>query len=155
MKEEVKINMSRWKWKDNSCYKHWMTWTHLYQVWQNIKRRVNDVTNKRYQNYWWRWITYDKRWNKFEDFYKDMWPTYQEWLTIDRRNNMLNYCKSNCRWINSKWQANNRTTNILITIEWETKTLTQWCEELNLPYSKIVQRIKTLKWSNERALELI
>lgn len=155
MREEVKKNMSRWLGKDNASYKHGMTWTHIYQVWQNMKRRINDVNNKRYKNYWWRWISYDKKWEEFEGFYNDMYPSYKKWLTLDRIDNDWNYCKENCKWSSLKQQANNRSSNIIIDIDWRTQTLMQWCEELNLPYDKIIQRIKILKWDEKKALELI
>ena len=82
----------------NNLISHWMTWTKIYSVY--------------------RWIKCE--WGTFEDFYKDMWPTYQEWLSIERVNNNWNYCRENCIWAGIDVQ-NNNTRN---TVRYKWKPLT-------------------------------
>lgn len=110
------FNRKIYLWIPGSCWcniqkiTHWHTvWgraTKIYSVFTSIRRRCNNKKAKSYQHYWWRGIRC--LWNSFEDFYKDMWPTYKEWLSIDRINNDWNYCKENCRWATAKEQSNNQ-----------------------------------------------
>ena len=124
---------------------HWMNWTDIYSVFNNIKDRCYNKTNKNYKNYWWRWI--ECEWGKFEDFYKDMWDTYKKWLTIDRENNDWDYKKSNCKWITNKKQQRNKRTNIVY--KW--KCIWEWTEIQWFNKHIIYSRIK-LWWSIEKAI---
>lgn len=78
---------------------------------------------------------------------------YAENLTLDRIDNSKGYSPENCRWVTTKVQNNNRRSNLLITYKGQIKTLHQWCDELNLSYSKISQRLQRLHWSVEKAFE--
>ena len=126
----------------------------LYQIWRHMQDRCYNEKNVRYENYAGRGIIVCDEWrNSFETF--ERWALangYQENLTIDRIDNNSNYEPSNCRWITVKEQNNNRNNSIIITKDNETKTLAQWCEDLNLPYSVIYARITTLKWDPVKAL---
>jgi len=109
-------SLSRWETKSCGCYRklnmsnikitHWLSTTKIYDVFNWIKKRCNNIKSNNYKDYWWRWIKC--LWNNFEEFYKDMWENYKEWLSIDRINVNWNYCKENCRWATAKEQANNR-----------------------------------------------
>ena len=123
-------------------HKHKMSNTKLYSVWQGMKER----TNQKYDhgNYSKNNIDMYEDWrNDFQNFYE--WAInneYKDGLSIDRINNKLGYYPDNCRWTDNKTQANNRETCIYITHQEKTQTLTQWCEELNLPYKTINARFK-------------
>ena len=146
-------------WHTKSCWclqnekttKHWLCGTQIYNSWQCMKQRCDDILSENYHNYWWRWITYDKKWKKFKLFYEDMWPTYKKWLILDRKNNNKNYCKSNCKWSTPKEQNRNQRTNKNIIYNWKTQCLSAWCEELWLNYSTVWDRIYTLNWSIEKS----
>jgi len=125
--------------------KHWMRWTKIYWVYRSLLNRCNNPNTQYYNLYWGRWI--ECEWWSFEEFYKDMWDSYQKWLSIDRIDNDWNYCKSNCRWTTAKVQAWNRRTSIIY--KW--KCLKHWCEELWVNKDTIKSRIKNW-WRLEEAI---
>lgn len=81
----------------------------LYQVWNNMKRRCYDKSNKSYCRYGGRGITVCDEWlSDFKPFYD--WAIsngYQKGLTVDRKNNNGNYHPLNCRFATPKMQARN------------------------------------------------
>jgi|SaaInlStandDraft_7_1057024.scaffolds.fasta_scaffold63088_3 hypothetical protein len=111
--KEVQLSTLK-NWTSLSCWciwivhkKHWMTWTRIYNIWTWILRRCNNINFKHYHRYGGRWIKCE--WDSFKEFYEDMNEWYKEHLTIERRKNNWNYCKSNCCWATRKQQANNRS----------------------------------------------
>ena len=91
-----------------AVFKHDMSRTRQYKIWADIKVRCTNPNNSHYYLYGGRGITYDKRWEKFENFWEDMKEGYQDNLTIDRINSDGNYVKDNCRWVTKSIQAVNR-----------------------------------------------
>jgi len=83
----------------------------LYDIWINIKTRVNNKKCKEYKNYGGRGIAICDRWKDVSNFIEDMYPSYQEGLSIDRIDNNGNYEPSNCRWTTKTIQS--RNTRIL------------------------------------------
>lgn len=127
--------------------------TKLFAVWCSMRFRCNNPNDKSYHNYGARGIRVCDEWtNSFSSFYN--WALsngYNDGLTIDRINNDGNYEPSNCRWVSRKVQGNNSRKNRLITIDNETKTLSQWCEQLGLKYQTIEMRLYR-GWDERRAL---
>lgn len=85
---------------------HGMTNTKLYGVWCNIKYRLNNPTGK---NKCYEGITLCSEWEDFQSFYD--WSInngYKEKLTIDRIDSTKGYEPSNCRWVDSTVQSQNR-----------------------------------------------
>ena len=95
---------------------HGMSKTRLYKEWIAMKDRCYRKSHEFYQYYGGKGIKVCDIWkNNFENF-RD-WALqngYRDDLTIDRINNDEDYSPSNCRWVNLKCQANNRTNNILV-----------------------------------------
>lgn len=86
---------------------HGMVGTREYKSWQSMKDRCNNVNSSGYENYGGRGITYDHRWEKFENFFADMGYRPSD-CELDRIDVDGNYCKENCRWIDSTFQSHNR-----------------------------------------------
>lgn len=108
----------------NIVYRHWMHWKRIYRIWKCIKQRCWNPNNTYYNLYWWRWITYDKKWEKFIWFYEDMKEWYSDELQIDRIDNNWNYCKENCKWTTAKENSRNTRKNIIY--KW--KCISEWAE---------------------------
>lgn len=125
----------------------------LYNIWSSMKARCYNINCKKYPNYGAKGIIICEKWKTdFDTFYDwAMSNGYQNDLTIDRIDVNGNYEPDNCRWTNSKVQANNRTNNHLITFRKETHTLTQWAKMLGLNRSTLWYRLKR-GWTIKRAL---
>lgn len=127
---------------------HGMKNTRTYSIWQAMKNRCNRLN----QDYSARGITYDKRWDSFENFYLDMGEV-PDGMSLDRLDVNGNYCKENCQWATREQQANNTRANVFIEYNGKRQTLAQWAKELNMNYDKLRSRVVRYKWSLDRALE--
>lgn len=114
----------------------------LYNVWKNMISRCCDETNKSFVDYGQRGIFVCREWSlSFHAFVE--WAIAVGWrrgLTLERKDVNGNYSPSNCCWITKAEQARNTRRNIFITINGQKKCLSEWCEFLELPYGRIVQR---------------
>ena len=98
---------------------HGMGGTTLYKKWKSMRMRVTNPNNKYYRHYGGRGIKICKRWDRFENFYKDMSISFNEHLmrfgtkdtTLERMNVDGDYKPSNCTWATRKEQANNTRRN--------------------------------------------
>jgi len=129
-----------------------MSWTPFYNSWWGAKWRCRNINNKDYKNYWWRWITFTEKWDNFNNFYRDMFSSYKEWLTLDRIDNNWNYCKENCKWSSIKEQWRNTRVNRILEYNWEKKCLASWAEIKKLPQDTLKRRIDKLWWTIKEAL---
>lgn len=62
--------------------------------------------------------------------------------TIDRIDSDGNYSKSNCRWATYKEQGRNQKTALLVTIDNETLSVTEWSERYSISRKTVYSRIK-------------
>ncbi len=124
----------------------------IYKTWAGMKGRCNDPNDSEYKNYGNRGIKVCKRWDKFENFLKDMGNPPTKTHMIDRINNNQGYSKSNCRWATAKQQQRNKRNNHLLTFNGKTQCLASWSEEFGIDYFVLKARINTLKWSVKKAL---
>ena len=90
-----------------------------------------------------------KKW-AYDNGYDDNAPKYSQ--TLDRIDNDKGYSPDNCRWVDMKTQNNNTRKNRLITYKGTTKTMQQWCDELNIPKTTFYCRLQR-GWSVEKAIE--
>jgi hypothetical protein len=97
--------------KKKRFFKHGMSKTKIYQVWQQMIERCHTETCKNYYKYGAKGITVCEEWKKengFINFYNwAMGNGYYEGLTIDRKNTYGNYEPNNCRWTTYEEQNTN------------------------------------------------
>lgn len=102
----------------------------LFSIWKGMKQRASNPNTKMFKRYGGRGIVLCEEWKndfaKFKEWALD--NGYEDNLTIDRINNDGNYEPSNCRWADWVTQSRNKSDNTWITIDKETKTLSEWCE---------------------------
>lgn len=125
-------------------YRHGMKGTKLFSVFHTMKDRCYNPNSKKYKDYGARGIRICDEWlNSSALFFE--WAKengYQEGLSIDRIDVNGNYEPSNCRWVDAKFQANNKRYNHLYEYNGKIQTISQWADELGLPYATIKCRIK-------------
>ena len=130
---------------------HGLSGTPTYWSWQHMKARCYRKSCEDYAEYGARGITVCDRWiDSFGNFVLDMGQK-PEGKTLDRTNVNGNYCPSNCAWATPKEQANNTRRNVLLTLEGDTKTATQWAEVTALS-AKLIMKRKRRGWTDERIL---
>lgn len=134
---------------NNPNYRHGMAGTRPYNIWGAMKKRCYS----KIKNYGERGICYDKKWEKFENFWEDMHEGYSDNLSIDRIDNNGNYFKENCRWATKIQQANNTRGNRHVVVDGVKKSLTDWCKEKNMCRDTFYFRVKKKGMSEEMALK--
>lgn len=133
--------------------KHGLKGSRAYQIWQGIKRRVNNSNDDHYHRYGGRGITMCDSWlESFECFLNDMGEP-PEGMSIDRIDNDGNYEPDNCRWATPSEQSRNNSRNVLLTANGTTKCLVDWANDLGCSSYAIQKRIKR-GWSVEDAVTI-
>ena len=124
-------------------YIHGKSRSLIYDRWQGMMDRCYRNKNNSFANYGARGIKVCEEWHDFERYYE--WAIangYSDDLTIDRIDVNGNYEPSNCRFITVKEQQRNKRTNVVLTINGETKCVTEWCEEFNFPRHVVYRRLR-------------
>lgn len=131
---------------------HGMTKTKTYDAWIGMKARCYGSNPKAIKTYGEKGIKVCERWlHSFENFLEDMGEKPLGRIELDRIDTDGNYEPGNCRWATPKTNQNNRGNNVRLELDGETKTLTQWAEELKTDASNLTARIKR-GWSVRNAL---
>lgn len=137
---------------EGSNTKHGMYNTPEHKAWTNMLNRCYNKNNIHYDRYGGRGITVCDRWHKFDNFYHDM-RDKPEGMTLERIDNDKGYSPDNCRWASVKEQANNRKTNVYITYNGRTQTISEWESELGFKHGTLWMRVNKYGWSEKKAIE--
>jgi len=126
----------------------------LYWVWHNMKRRCLDPKRKEYKHYGGRGIKVCREWLVSDNFFAWAKATgYKRGLSVERRDNDLNYCPGNCYWLPHRLQGRNKRNTIRIVIDGIRTTLVDQCERMGLRYKTVLGRMYA-GWTVEDALHV-
>ncbi len=135
--------------------KHGDSQSRLYGIWSSMKNRCyGNYDKNQIRNYKERGITICDEWLHDYSAFKE-WAIdngYADNLTIDRINNDKGYSPDNCRWITKEEQASNRRTNVFITINNITHTMSEWCRINNINVEAACKRIEAYGWDPVKAV---
>lgn len=126
--------------------------TRLYTIWCGMRQRCSNPNKKYYNHYGGKGVRICDEWNNYSVFKE--WALangYADNLSIDRIDNNGNYEPSNCRWTTYLEQNNNRRSNVYLTYQGETKTMTQWARDKGIKPGTLCRRLK-VGWTVEEAL---
>lgn len=87
----------------------------LYSRWRDMKRRCNNAKHPFYDRYGGRGIRYHPSFETFEGFLNTIPEGWKPGLTMDRKDNDLDYDPSNIRWVDQEEQMNNISRNNEVT----------------------------------------
>lgn len=131
--------------------KHGMTRSKEYAAWHGAVARCYYAGNSVYKK---RGITVCDEWrNSFEKFIKDVGLAPSKEHSLDRIDNDKGYEPGNVRWATKSEQDNNRSSCIYVTINGDTRTVSEWCKEFNISRYLVYNRLR-IGWSAKRALGL-
>ncbi len=126
---------------------HGMTDTPEHIVWMRMIDRCANPKNNRYYAYGARGITVCAAWvRSFQVFYDSVGPRPSSEHSLDRVNNDGSYEHGNVRWATRIEQANNKRTNVFLTLNGDTMTHAQWSRRMGVDRRIIESRVKA-GWS--------
>lgn len=107
-----------------------------------MKQRCSNPKNPNYRLYGGRGIKVSERWQKFENFVKDMGAKPSPEHSLDRKNNNKGYNRQNCRWATRTEQSRNKYNSLIATFNGKTQTIKEWAAELGIKYSALKERVQ-------------
>jgi hypothetical protein len=109
-----------------------------YEAWSNMKQRCYNPNYKNFKHWGGRGIIVCDRWlNSFENFLEDMGVRPSDEHSLDRKNNDLNYDKSNCRWTTEYFQKRNRSSTVWVEYAGERMVMKDWARKRRLNYNSV------------------
>lgn len=121
-------------------------------VWRNMIQRCHNPNHRQYCSYGGRGITVCDEWRNDYSCFRE-WALkngYAQGLTIDRIDNNGGYSPQNCRWATYKEQNRNKRSNRNITLNGETKCLSEWAEFFGIGVPLATRRLND-GWAEEDA----
>lgn len=122
-----------------------------YSSWRGMLERCRYPKAKAYPNYGGRGIIVCPQWSSFANFLNDMGPRPSKSHTLERTNNDGNYEPGNAVWALRSEQNRNNRRNVMLSMNGETRCLTDWCARYGMQAGTVQGRLDR-GWSLERAL---
>lgn len=130
---------------------HGMSRTPVYQAWNAMIQRCENINDSHYPDYGARGITVCESWKTFENFYADMGDKPSDAHSIDRVRNGEGYSPSNCCWATATEQANNRRSNRLLVFNGEEMTASVLAKRYGINVQTFYYRLDA-GWTVEDAI---
>lgn len=111
----------------------------VYMSWTSMLQRCYNKSNKDYKNYGARGIGVADIWrDSFDAFYLMMGPRPSPDCTLERLDYDKGYEPGNVVWLPRSEQPFNQRSNVNLTIDGETKVVTQWAKDPRCSVSHFV-----------------
>lgn len=123
----------------------------IYRLHHNIVQRCSRPSCTAFKDYGARGIGLHPPWFDFSVFVAEIPLCPDPALTLDRIDNNKGYVPGNIKWSDRQEQANNKRNNKMIHYRGETKSLAQWCRELDVNYMTVKTRLRN-GWTVSKAL---
>lgn len=148
--ESLSCGCLRKQMMQESMTTHHMSNTRVYNTWTKMKERCNNRNVKSYKNYGGRGIEVCEEWsNSFESFHEwSITSGYADEFQIDRIDVNGNYEPSNCRWVTSKVNANNKRNTKWVTINGVTRSASEWIDITGVRQNLMYDRLRR-GWKGE------
>lgn len=125
---------------------HGATGNPTWRCWHSMMTRCVWKSNSpRYQGI----ISVCDRWHDYRNFLKDMGERPSPKHSLDRIDNSGNYEPGNVRWATMKEQCRNRSSNHVIAVFGDARTITEWSEILGVSV-RALRRYKNRNGSIDR-----
>jgi uncharacterized protein (DUF433 family) len=120
---------------------HRMTGTRFWSIWRHMVSRASNPRDKDFVRYGAAGRGVCEEWFSFANFYRDMFPSYRDDLTIDRRDNSRGYSKENCRWVSNAVQQSNKINNRVLRFQGRDMHLAEFCRTAGVSRGAITPRL--------------
>lgn len=131
---------------------HGMTGTPVHRAWRSMRARCYIPSATGYSNYGGRGIRVCPRWNKFDNFYKDVGNPPFSGATLERLDVNGDYAPGNCVWASRVEQSRNTRRTRNLTYDGRTQCLKDWATEFGISYGVLLHRVSKLGWPLQDAL---
>lgn len=123
------------------------------RIWVGMIARCYRTGATSFKNYGAKGISVCEDWQDYKVFKEWAYGSgYEDHLTLDRYPNKKgNYEPGNCRWATYKQQANNKSNNTILSIDNESKTISEWSIISGINQTRISCRIRR-GWDAKRAI---
>jgi hypothetical protein len=125
--------------------------TPTYKSWRAMWSRCRATTGRHFDRYGLRGIVVCNQWQDFGTFLRDMGER-PEGMTLERIDNDKGYSKENCCWATKRVQTRNTSRTIRVVHDGTEMCLSDACAAVGVSYSLVIQRIRRLGWSFEKAI---
>jgi len=113
--------------------------------------RCHDEKRENYYLYGGRGIKVCERWNKFSLFLDDM-GMRPVGTVLDRRDNLIGYCKENCWWASYKASTENRKNTVWIKYKGREMRVSDFADFAGIPSMRVYSRMAS-GWTAEEIFE--
>lgn len=123
-----------------------------YGVWRTMKSRCFNPNDKNWANYGGRGITVCSEWkDSFTAFITFLGRRLSPRHTLERIDNEKGYEPGNCIWATRKEQNRNHRRSRILSLNGQSKTVSQWAEDLGIGRPVLESRLRS-GWTDQAIL---